>query len=44
MNAKSDSGDKNKRVITDSWVYIDSLAKKLYEYDLPNGRLIKWDK
>ncbi|MFI5133199.1 MAG: hypothetical protein ACHQEB_02630 [Chitinophagales bacterium] len=40
----SDSGETNKRFITDSWVYIDSLKKQIYEYDLPNDRLIKWDK
>ncbi len=39
-----DSGDKNKRFVADSWVYIDSLTKKVYEYDLPNDRLIKSNK
>jgi hypothetical protein len=38
-----DSGETNKRFITDSWIYIDSLTKKIYEYDLPNDRLIKWN-
>jgi hypothetical protein len=39
-----DSGETNKRFITDGWVYIDSLTKNLYEYDLTNDRLIKWNK
>jgi len=36
-----DSNERNKRFITDSWVYIDSLTKTIYEYDLPNDSLIK---
>jgi hypothetical protein len=27
-----------------SWVYLDSVKKKLYEYDLPNEQLIEWRK
>jgi hypothetical protein len=30
--------------VTDGWVYIDSLTRKIYEYDLPNDSLIKWEK
>jgi hypothetical protein len=39
-----DAGDTNKRFITDDWVYIDSLTKIIYEYDLQNDRLTKWNK
>lgn len=40
----SDKGNTNIRFITDSWVYIDSLTRKIYEYDLPNDKLIEWNK
>jgi len=40
--AEKDSTDL--RFITDQWVYIDSLTRKLYEYDLPNERLTEWKK
>jgi hypothetical protein len=40
----ADAGDTNKRFITDDWVYIDSLTKIIYEYDLQNDRLTKWNK
>ena len=39
-----DAGETNKRFITDAWVYIDSLTNTIYEYDLPNDRLIRWNK
>jgi hypothetical protein len=39
-----DEGDINMRFVTDGWVYIDSLTKKFYEYDLPNDSLIEWKK
>lgn len=39
-----DEGNTNPRFVTDGWVYIDSLTKTLYEYDLPNDKLIKWEK
>jgi outer membrane murein-binding lipoprotein Lpp len=39
-----DSGETNKRFITDVWVYIDSLTKTIYEYDLPNDRLVRRNK
>jgi hypothetical protein len=39
-----DKNDVNMRFVTDGWVYIDSLTKKFYEYDLPNDRLIEWKK
>lgn len=30
------------RFTSDGWIYIDSISKKIYEYDLPNERLILW--
>ncbi len=39
-----DEGDINMRFVTDGWIYIDSLTKRFYEYDLPNDRLIEWKK
>ena len=29
---------------TDRWLYIDTLSRKVYEYDVPNDSLIHWDK
>ncbi len=40
----SDSGNTNPRFVTDGWIYIDSITRKLYEYDLPNDSLIEWRK
>ncbi len=40
----SDKGGKNRRFVTDAWIYIDSLKRKIYEYDLPNDTLIEWKK
>jgi hypothetical protein len=37
-----DSADKNKRFVTDGWVYIDSLTQRLYEYNLATDNLIEW--
>jgi len=39
-----DKGDINLRVVTDDWVYIDSLSRKFYVYDLPHDSLIEWKK
>ena len=39
-----DSQGTNRRFVTDAWLYIDSLKRKIYEYDLPNDRLIEWKK
>jgi hypothetical protein len=30
------------RYVTDQWIFIDSLTKEIYEYDLPNDSLILW--
>lgn len=32
------------RYVTDQWIFIDSLSKDIYEYDLPNDSLIPWSK
>jgi hypothetical protein len=40
----ADENNTNPRFVTDGWIYIDSLTKTLYEYDLPNDSLIKWKK
>ncbi|MFC7773914.1 hypothetical protein [Flavobacterium sp. GCM10027622] len=39
-----DEGYTNKRFVSDGWVYIDSIQRKLYEYDLPNDTIIEWKK
>lgn len=41
---ESDKGNANKRFVTDQWIYIDSLTKCLYEYDLVNDSLSRWTK
>jgi len=33
-----------KRFITDSWVYIDSVKRKIYEYDVAKDTLVEWNK
>ncbi|KAA2243002.1 hypothetical protein F0L74_10805 [Chitinophaga agrisoli] len=30
------------RFATDGWLYIDTLTRRLYEYDLPNDSLVGW--
>ena len=32
------------KFITDKWLYIDSLTRNIYEYDLSNDSLIRWQK
>jgi protein involved in sex pheromone biosynthesis len=32
----------NLRFTSNGWIYIDSISKKIYEYDLPNDSLIVW--
>lgn len=32
------------KFLTDKWLYIDSLTRNIYEYDLPNDSLIRWPK
>ena len=38
--------EDGRRFITAMWIYInmDSTKRRLYEYDLPNGTLILWNK
>jgi hypothetical protein len=38
----TDERNTNKRFVADGWVYIDSLTRKIYEYDLTNDSLIEW--
>jgi hypothetical protein len=40
----SESDGTNTRFSSNGWIYIDSLSKKVYEYDLPNDSLIVWKK
>jgi len=30
--------------IADKWIYIDSITRYIYEYDLPKDSLIRWSK
>lgn len=38
----SEEDGSEKRFSSDCWLYIDSLTKKVYEYDLPNDKIILW--
>ncbi|MCW3104683.1 MAG: hypothetical protein JWO09_3123 [Bacteroidetes bacterium] len=38
----TDDANTNMRFVTDGWVYIDSLTRKLYEYDVANDSLMEW--
>jgi hypothetical protein len=35
---------EGKIFATDRWLYVDTLSRKMYEYDVPNDSLIRWDK
>jgi hypothetical protein len=39
-----DSGGSNKHFVTDGWVYIDSLTRKMYELNVQTDHLIEWKK
>jgi hypothetical protein len=39
-----DSDGSNKRFVTDGWVYIDSLTRKIYELNVQNDSLVEWKK
>ena len=39
-----DKGNKNKRFITDTWLYVDSSKRELYEYDVATDSLTQWKK
>jgi hypothetical protein len=36
------NGDKHI-FATDRWLYIDTLSRKMYEYDVPNDSLVTWE-
>ncbi|MET0394410.1 MAG: hypothetical protein ABW019_14785 [Chitinophagaceae bacterium] len=38
----TDEGGTNPRFVTDGWVYIDTLTRQLYEYDIAGDRLTPW--
>ena len=38
----SEKDGSERRFTSDGWIYIDSLSKRIYEYDLPNDSLIVW--
>jgi hypothetical protein len=38
----SEEDGSEKRFSPYCWLYIDSLTNKIYEYDIPNERLILW--
>jgi hypothetical protein len=38
----SDAGGKDTRYTSDSWIYVDSAKRKLYEYDGKNEKLVEW--
>ncbi len=40
----TDAGNTNLRFTADSWVYVDSLTKRIFEYDAGNETLTKWKK
>lgn len=40
----SDSSGKELRFVTDTRIYIDSLTKEVYEYNVSDDSLIEWNK
>ena len=38
----SDEGNTNVRFVTNGWLYIDSLSRKLYIYDFAQDTIILW--
>lgn len=40
----TDENNTNPRFSSDGWIYIDSISKKVYEYDIPNDTIILWNK
>ena len=40
----TDEDGSSLRFSSCGWVYLDSVKRKLYEYDLPNEQLIEWRK
>lgn len=35
--------DFEDHYVTEQWIYVDSITKQVYEYDLPNDSLILWN-
>lgn len=40
----SDEDGINERFVTDQWLYIDSMTKEVFEYDIAKDSLLKWNK
>jgi hypothetical protein len=38
----SDEGNTNVRFVTSGWLYIDSLSRKLYVYDIAKDTIVLW--
>ena len=38
----TDEGGNNKRFVTDQWIFINSLTRRLCEYDIANDSLVQW--
>lgn len=41
---ESEEDGSELRFSTCGWVYLDSVKRKLYEYDLPNDTIVEWKK
>jgi len=41
-HTETDEENTSARFTASGWIYIDSLTQKIYEYDLPNDKLILW--
>jgi hypothetical protein len=39
---ESEPDGTNRRFATDAWLYLDTVRKRIYEYDLPNDSLVFW--
>ncbi len=39
----SDEGNTNVRFVTNGWLYIDSLSRKLYIYDFALDTIVLWE-
>lgn len=40
----TDEDGSSLRFSSCGWVYLDSVKRKLYEYDLPNDTIVEWKK
>jgi hypothetical protein len=41
---ETDENGESLRFSTCKWIYLDSVKRKLYEYDLPNDTIVEWKK